>query len=55
MWMKTSIEVSSSNIVASVTGAHKMIITNPRGESLHKEEQSVSEAERGFSIFKKWL
>ena len=29
--------VASSNIVASMTGAHKAIITSPREESLHKE------------------
>ena len=38
--------VASSNIVASVNGAHKIIIISPREESLHKEELLVSQVER---------
>ena len=37
--------VALSDIVASVTGAHKMTITRARG-SLHKEKLSVSQVER---------
>ena len=32
--------------MASVTGAHMTITTSPKGESLHQEELSVSQAER---------
>ena len=38
--------VTSSNIVPTVTGAHMMITTSLKGEFLHKEELSVSQAER---------
>ena len=43
--------VVSSNNMASVTGTYKTIITGPRGESLHKEELSVSRAERLSSLY----
>ena len=38
--------VASSNIVPTVTGAHMIFTTNPKGESLHKEQLSVCQAER---------
>lgn len=32
--------------MGSVIGAHKTIITGPKGKSLHKEELTMSQAER---------
>ena len=33
-------------LVPTITGAHKTIITGPKGKSLHKEELTMNQAER---------